>query len=103
MTNIELDASEWVAAVDFHTALLTALGAPKWHGTSTNALIDSMIYGGINDVTPPFRVNVRGMREAGEAARAAFQEAFDALGDAGANCSIAADGMASIEVIDTIY
>lgn len=103
MTNVELDASHWISAADFYAALFAALGAPAWHGTSINALIDSMIYGAINDIEPPFRVNVQGMRAAGEDARSAFMDAFDALKEAGAICFIAADGALSIEVIEAVY
>ncbi len=29
------------------------------HGTSVNALVDSMIWGGINEIEPPYRIVVR--------------------------------------------
>lgn len=46
--------------LDFYDALLSALGAPAWHGRSIDALIDSMIWGGINLVEPPYLIRVRG-------------------------------------------
>jgi hypothetical protein len=53
---IRLDASGWHSVLDYYEALLAALGAPRGHGRSVNALIDSMVYGGINAVEPPYRV-----------------------------------------------
>ncbi|HYM17573.1 MAG TPA: barstar family protein [Micropepsaceae bacterium] len=59
MRQIELDASSWTTVLDFYAALLAALGAPNWHGMNINALIDSMIWGGINAVEPPYTVRIR--------------------------------------------
>lgn len=61
MTHLELDASEWFTPFDFYRALLTELGAPEWHGCSIDALVDSMIFGGINSVVPPYRLTVAGL------------------------------------------
>ena len=52
--DIELDANRWKSPLDFYAALLGALGAPDWHGTSVAALIDTMIWSeDINTVRPP--------------------------------------------------
>jgi RNAse (barnase) inhibitor barstar len=59
MKLISLDASAWRTPDDFYSALFPALGAPAWHGRSLDALDDSL-YGGINDLEPPFRVLVSG-------------------------------------------
>ena len=59
MRTIELDATRWTTAWDFYNALLPALGAPTWHGQNINALIDSVIWGGINAVEPPFTIRIR--------------------------------------------
>jgi barstar (barnase inhibitor) len=56
---IDLDASKWKTLLDFYDALLSALGAPEWHGRSINALIDSMIGGDINKIEPPYIIRVR--------------------------------------------
>jgi hypothetical protein len=56
---IELDASDWKAESDFYGALLSALGAPDWHGRSGIALVDTMLHGDVNKVVPPYRVEVR--------------------------------------------
>jgi len=60
MRQIELDATGWMSADDFYHALLTALGAPDWHGRNIDALWDSVVTGGINEVEPPFAITVRG-------------------------------------------
>jgi RNAse (barnase) inhibitor barstar len=60
MNFIDLDAHQWKTALDFYEALLSALGAPRWHGRNINALIDSMIYGGINEIEPPLTIRITG-------------------------------------------
>jgi RNAse (barnase) inhibitor barstar len=55
---IELDAKNWTNAPDFYSALLAALGAPKGHGRNLNALIDSMVWGGMNLVEPPCTIRI---------------------------------------------
>jgi hypothetical protein len=63
MPIIDLDASKWKTVVDFYDALLAAIGAPKEHGKSPDALIDSMIWGGINAVDPPYTIKISGTAE----------------------------------------
>jgi len=64
MTVIELDAATWKSAIDFYATFFKALGAPDWHGTSVNALVDSIVYGDINAVDPPFTVRIHGWTRA---------------------------------------
>ena len=64
MLTIELDASPWRAENDIYNALLPALGAPHWHGHSLDAMIDSVIWGGINAVEPPYAIHIRGVAKA---------------------------------------
>jgi len=64
MTIIELDAANWKTVIDFYHALLSAIGAPEWHGRNPNALVDSMIWGGINSVEPPYSVRISGLSTA---------------------------------------
>jgi len=59
MKVIRLDATGWRSSEDFYSELLPQLGAPAWHGRNLNALEDSL-YGGINEVVPPFKVELRG-------------------------------------------
>jgi RNAse (barnase) inhibitor barstar len=57
MRIIKLDASRWRSPADFYAALLPELGAPDWHGRNLDALYDSLS-GDINQVEPPFRVEI---------------------------------------------
>ena len=59
MNLIELDASDWKTTEDFYDSLLSALGAPDWHGRSGVALVDTMLHDDVNKVVPPYRVEVR--------------------------------------------
>lgn len=79
MRIIELDATHWKRWEDFYDALLTALGAPDFHGRCTNALIDSMIWGGMNAIDPPYKIMIRNMRDAPNEVAEAVIEAKDAL------------------------
>lgn|ERR1700724_3855860 len=63
MRVIELDAGNWSTVLDFYDALLAALGAPEWHGRNLNALVDSMILGGINAVEPPYTIRILGIEK----------------------------------------
>ena len=60
MRIIELDATKWKTYDDFYNAPLPSIGAPKWHGQNLNALVDSMIWGGINAVDPPYTIRILG-------------------------------------------
>jgi hypothetical protein len=60
MRVIELDAKNWRMVLDFYDALLAALGAPTGHGYSVAALIDSMVWGGMNAVEAPYTIQVSG-------------------------------------------
>jgi len=82
-----------------YDALLAGLGAPDWHGRNVNALVDSMIYGDINAIEPPFAVRIFALDRAGADARDAFKEAAEALTSAGAHCCTAAGGSARIGIV----
>jgi hypothetical protein len=60
MQVIDLDATKWKTVLDFCRALLAAIGAPEPHGKSPDAFIDSMIWGGINAVEPPYTIRISG-------------------------------------------
>ncbi len=64
MRIIELDATKWKTVLDFYHALLASIGAPAWHGMSPDALVDSMIWGGINAVEPPYTIRISGLSTA---------------------------------------
>jgi|SRR5579884_1874961 len=61
MRIIELHAAKWQTINDFYDALLAAIKAPKGHGRSPDALIDSMIWGGMNALEPPYTIKISGM------------------------------------------
>jgi RNAse (barnase) inhibitor barstar len=58
MRIIELNAKNWLTRPDFYNALLAALGAPEGHGRNLNALIDSMVWGGMNTVETPYTIHI---------------------------------------------
>jgi len=58
MRTRKLDAGSWSTASDFYDALLSAIGAPDWHGRNINAVVDSMVFGGINTLQPQYAVTV---------------------------------------------
>lgn len=69
MKEIKLDAARWKTVLDFYGDLLKALGSPEWHSEGINAAIDSMIYGGINKVEPPYGIRICGTRNLPQAIR----------------------------------
>jgi len=81
MKLIQLEASAWLSPDDFFAALLPALGAPSWHSWSFNALDDSL-YGGINEIEPPFTVLVTGVSGLPDAMKTFLADAVDVFTDA---------------------
>ena len=81
MKLISLNASTWQTADDFFSALLPQLGAPNWHGYNLNALDDSL-YGGMNEVEPPFRVVVTGTADLKPALKAFLRQVTEVFADA---------------------
>ena len=61
MRHIELDGTKWKSVHEFYDALLRTLGSPELHGRNINALVDSMIWGGINRISPPYTVRIHGI------------------------------------------
>jgi len=59
MRVIEIDGSQWASVADFCNALCSAIGAPDWHGSSVDALIDSIVvHDDINAVKAPYTIRV---------------------------------------------
>ena len=59
MLIVELDASECVSMADFCRALSAAVGAPEWHGSSSEAFIDSMVvHDDINALKAPYTIRI---------------------------------------------
>ena len=57
---IDVDASGWTSSGDLYDAILPQLGAPDWHGDNVNALTESIVWGGINAIEPPYLLRIRG-------------------------------------------
>lgn len=79
MRIIELDATKWKTVLDFYHSLLAAVEAPKGHGKSPDALIDSMIWGGMNAVEPPYTVQISGLSAAPQEVRDHVELVSDVL------------------------
>ena len=60
---ITLNASKWKTLSDFYEAIFEALGSPEWHGDNVNALTESMVWGEINAVEPPYTVRIVSMKD----------------------------------------
>lgn len=58
-----LDGSQWTDVLDFYAAMFQAIEAPDWHGLSPAALVDSMIWSGINGREPPYEIVVSHMMD----------------------------------------
>ncbi len=82
MITIELNAQNWRTWDDFYSDLLAALGAPKGHGRNLNALVDSMIWGGMNAVEPPYEIRVSGAKNLSKDTRAEIDALKQALANA---------------------
>ena len=55
---IEIDGNKWRHVGDAIIGLRVALGAIPSHGNSIDAFIDSMVYGGMLEVDPPYLIIV---------------------------------------------
>lgn len=95
---IDLDAAEWKSILDFYDALLPKLGAPPWHGQSLDALIDSVIWGDINTLKPPFTIRVRHLAAAPKAVRDAVDLTMHALAEARAEFRARNGGDVNVEL-----
>jgi hypothetical protein len=58
MKTTKLDASRWSTVSDFYDERLSVIGAPDWHGRNINAFVDSMVFGNINTLQPPYAVTI---------------------------------------------
>lgn len=96
-----LDAKGWKSTLDFYDALFVVIGAPKWHGCSPDALVDSMIWGGINDSEPPITILIERLSDAPKEVREHVQLVADDLRSARKGWREAHNG-ADIEVAMTI-
>jgi hypothetical protein len=82
MRVVELNAQDWRTVLDYYNALKEALGSCEGHGDSPDAWIDSMIYGGMNEVEAPYIVRIAGTANCGDELRAEIRLLADAIRDA---------------------
>jgi len=82
MRVIELNAQNWRTVIDFYDALKEALGSCPGHGDSTDAWIDSMIYGGMNEIEAPYVIRIAGTASCGDHLKAEILELADSIRDA---------------------
>lgn len=59
---IEIDASSWTRRLDFYEAIVTAIGAEPWHGRNFNALVESLAFGEMSKLEPPFTIRLNGLQ-----------------------------------------
>jgi hypothetical protein len=102
MRKIELDSLNWMTAHDFYNALLSALGSPANHGHNINALVDSMIWGGMNAVDPPYVVRISGATQLSKDVREHIKLAQNALIEGRAEFRVlrGRDVEVQIEIVD---
>ena len=82
MRVIELNAQNWQTVLDYYDALKEALGSCPGHGSSPDAWVDSMIYGGMNEVQAPYIVRITGTASCGDHLKAEIRLLADVIWDA---------------------
>jgi RNAse (barnase) inhibitor barstar len=102
MRVIELDAKSWSTVLDFYDALLAALGAPPWHGTNIDALIDSMVWGGINSVKPPYTIRVKNLSRSPTYVIKEVELAKRALSEARMDHQARSGGDVDVQIVTTV-
>jgi len=74
MRVIELNAKPWRNPLDYYDALKEALGSCRGHGSSPDAWVDSMLYGGMNEIEPPYVIRISGAAACPAGVRDAISE-----------------------------
>lgn len=69
MPTINLDATNWKSILDFRTALLAALGAPRGYSKNINALLEWMVLDERQDPQPPYMIRIFGTSKVPEDVR----------------------------------
>ncbi|WP_375270885.1 barstar family protein [Sphingomonas sp.] len=100
---ITLDAAAWRDFRDIYAALLTALGAPEWHGPNLDAMYDALVAGhyralAVSQPGPgengaqrrPLRVTVTNAETASAAGRAYLARLVTVFDDARAQYGVEA-------------
>lgn len=79
---LDVSAASWRTVPDLYKDILRRLDAPDWHGESVDALIDSMIYGGINGLLPPYVIRVHDADDLPDRVASELECAAQAIADA---------------------
>jgi hypothetical protein len=96
MQFIEIDASGCASVKAFCALLKTAIGATYGgHGDSLESFIDSMIYGTMGDLAPPYTLQVTGLK--GGPVMAYARDLANALGQA--RIDLTTRGKPDVEVV----
>jgi RNAse (barnase) inhibitor barstar len=82
MILIKIDASLYKEIDTFYESLKLAIGSPDWHGKNINAFIDSIVYGGINSVEPPYKIVISNISECPDTISSEIREDVSLLQDA---------------------
>ncbi len=83
MRLIEINAGGWKDVHDCIRALLQAIGSPRGHGSSIDAFIDSMVWGGITQeqIEPPYTIRITNTKNAPKDALEFIRELKDGIAE----------------------
>lgn len=81
-TEIALTGANWKTKDDFYASLLSALGAPDWHGHNLDALWDSITGGDINQVNLPLSIRITGIDSMSQECKELVQRFVSMISDA---------------------
>jgi hypothetical protein len=82
MRIIDLNASKWGNPIGIYDAIKAALGSCEGHGSSPDALIDSIIWGGMNRIEPPYIIRFIGASSAPKEVRDYIRLIIDVIREA---------------------
>lgn len=80
MRTIEIDAGPCTSVKAFCTLLKAEIRALPGHGDSIEAFVDSMVWGTMSELAPPYLIRVRGL--SGGPIAAFIRDLSEALGQA---------------------
>jgi hypothetical protein len=58
MKIVSVDASQCKDSIELFEMLKKTIGSPEWHGLSTDAFLDTMIWHDVNMLKPPYTIIV---------------------------------------------
>lgn len=77
--SLTLDATNWKSSDDVYDSFFKAVRAPAWHGRNFDALKDSIVTGGINEIEVPYRIIIKGFAGMQSEARETANQFVDLL------------------------